>query len=325
MAIFCRASANSNSQQTAFPIMLPEFDPYQQWLGISLDQRPADHYALLGLDRFEADPQKILHAFENRMLHLRSKQSGPRGNFAPQLLNEITQAKICLLDANSRKEYDQSLLASESIAIESAEETPVRGNDPARKKITATKMITLILMGVIVGIVVTLQFRSHDPHQQDEEFVPVATVPPNHESLSKEITPTTHGIQRDASRQYVLTGENGVLTGRLNAVDQGIAQWKTKDDVAEWELNVQYPGFYRLTVVYEAKDIAEESRFVVDVDQREMHFNLRSLPAESPAGNVFEDQTIVMFKQQGTSVVRVHLEVPSGTVIVESIKLTPRN
>lgn len=33
------------------------FDPYHRWLGIPPKHQPADHYRLLGIDRFEDDPE----------------------------------------------------------------------------------------------------------------------------------------------------------------------------------------------------------------------------------------------------------------------------
>ena len=32
--------------------MSDHFNPYYKWLGIPIDQQPADHYRLLGLERF---------------------------------------------------------------------------------------------------------------------------------------------------------------------------------------------------------------------------------------------------------------------------------
>ena len=36
-----------------------EFDPYLEWLGIQITERPLDHYALLGLARFESSETLI--------------------------------------------------------------------------------------------------------------------------------------------------------------------------------------------------------------------------------------------------------------------------
>ena len=41
-----------------------KFDPYHKWLGIPLDQQPANHYRLLGLRNFEHDADVIESALE---------------------------------------------------------------------------------------------------------------------------------------------------------------------------------------------------------------------------------------------------------------------
>ena len=40
----------------------PTIDPYHKWLGISPKDQPPDHYRLLGIDRFESDPEVISSA-----------------------------------------------------------------------------------------------------------------------------------------------------------------------------------------------------------------------------------------------------------------------
>lgn len=88
---------------------MADFDPYSQWLGIDSAEHPIDHYRLLGLERFESDAQKISAAADDRMRHIRSFQTGPRGLFTQKLLNELAAAKLRLLNARSKEEYDRSL------------------------------------------------------------------------------------------------------------------------------------------------------------------------------------------------------------------------
>src|SRR5689334_11192543 len=85
------------------------FDPYEQWLGIEPHEQPADHYRLLGLARFETDRERILAAADERMAHVRSFQTGPRGALTQKLLNELATARICLLDPQAKAVYDASL------------------------------------------------------------------------------------------------------------------------------------------------------------------------------------------------------------------------
>ncbi len=85
------------------------FDPYFEWLGIARDERPADHYRLLGLTRFESDRDRIEAAADERLNLVRRHQTGPRGSFVQPLLNELSAARSCLLGADSKPLYDEQL------------------------------------------------------------------------------------------------------------------------------------------------------------------------------------------------------------------------
>jgi hypothetical protein len=85
------------------------FDAYHQWLGIPPQEQPANHYRLLGLSTFEPNDEVIRIAAEQRQTFLRTFQQGRGAERSQQLLNEITQAKICLLDPDKRAKYDRTL------------------------------------------------------------------------------------------------------------------------------------------------------------------------------------------------------------------------
>ena len=87
------------------------FDAYHQWLGIPPREQPANHYRLLGLSTFEPNDEVIRIAAEQRQTFLRTFQQGRGAERSQQLLNEITQAKICLLDPDRRAKYDRSLVS----------------------------------------------------------------------------------------------------------------------------------------------------------------------------------------------------------------------
>ena len=95
--------------------MSNEFNPYYEWLGIPPKHQPADHYRLLGIEQFEADPVVVEHAADQRLGFLRTLQTGVRGKIANQLLNEVSQAKTILLDAEKRKTYDATLQSQKPI------------------------------------------------------------------------------------------------------------------------------------------------------------------------------------------------------------------
>ncbi len=94
--------------------MADGFDPYYTWLGIRPEESAgggADHYRLLGVQRFEDNPDAIANAMDQRMHFLRTLQVGKRAAQSQALLNEISVAAGCLLDAHRKAEYDRQLRA----------------------------------------------------------------------------------------------------------------------------------------------------------------------------------------------------------------------
>ncbi len=100
------------------------FDPYYQWLGIRDVERPPNHYRLLGLDPFEEDLQVISVAADRQMAHLRTFQNGPHAGASQQLLNEVALARVCLLDAERKRAYDQQLLVKKTTDRLAAAQVP---------------------------------------------------------------------------------------------------------------------------------------------------------------------------------------------------------
>ena len=89
--------------------MPDHFDPHHVWLGIPPEEQPPHHYRLLGLRLFESNPDAISNALDQRLSHLRSVQAGKRGALSQQVLNEVSAAGVCLLDAARKKTYDEQL------------------------------------------------------------------------------------------------------------------------------------------------------------------------------------------------------------------------
>jgi WD40 repeat protein len=85
------------------------FDPYHVWLGIPPKEQPPDHYRLLGVQRFEANPDVIANAADQRMAHLRTFQTGKHSADSQRLLNEVAAARLCLLSAEKKAAYDGRL------------------------------------------------------------------------------------------------------------------------------------------------------------------------------------------------------------------------
>jgi len=98
--------------QKSVCLMSQPFDPYRVWLGIQPKDQPADHYRLLGIERFEDQPQTIDHAADRQMAHLRTFQSGRHADQSQRILNEVAAARVCLMDAAAKAAYDQQLQES---------------------------------------------------------------------------------------------------------------------------------------------------------------------------------------------------------------------
>ncbi len=93
------------------PVALENFDPYHKWLGISPKDQPPHHYRLLGVDLFESDADVISAAADKQMAFIRSFQTGKNASLSQKLLNEIAAARVCLLNAAKKSEYDGALRA----------------------------------------------------------------------------------------------------------------------------------------------------------------------------------------------------------------------
>jgi len=96
--------------------MSETFDPYHKWLGIPPEDQPPNHYRLLGINVFESDPDVIDTAADQRMSHVRSYQTGDRAELSQKILNEISAARVCLLDVGKKAAYDARLKAKQEKA-----------------------------------------------------------------------------------------------------------------------------------------------------------------------------------------------------------------
>ncbi len=128
--------------------MPAEFDPYRELLGIATPNRPPDHYALLGLELFESDRQKIDNAATERMGRLQDMANSDLVDHSQRLLNELSAARRCLLNAVQKVAYDEALRTRTQRAKLSAS-----GNQSQGK--VSWKQQPLII-SAIVGTVVLL-------------------------------------------------------------------------------------------------------------------------------------------------------------------------
>lgn len=102
--------------------MEESFDPYRKWLGIPRREQPPHHYRLLGINAFENDPDVIDAAADRQMAHIRTYQSGQHAEESQKILNELSAARVCLLDVAKRTAYNAELRAS--LTAKGPEEQP---------------------------------------------------------------------------------------------------------------------------------------------------------------------------------------------------------
>ncbi|MGH7139572.1 MAG: protein kinase domain-containing protein, partial [Pirellulales bacterium] len=67
------------------------------------------HYRLLGIALFESDPDVIDGAADRQMAHVQTHKLGPHSSLSQKLLNELAQAKLCLLNPQKKAAYDALL------------------------------------------------------------------------------------------------------------------------------------------------------------------------------------------------------------------------
>lgn len=87
----------------------PKFDAYHTWLGIPPEDQPPNHYRLLGIKPFEDDAAVIEHAADQRMAYLRTFQTSRHSEASQEMLNQVSAAKLCLLNPPAKARYDEQL------------------------------------------------------------------------------------------------------------------------------------------------------------------------------------------------------------------------
>lgn len=88
-------------------------DVYQKWLGIPSDQRPIDHFRLLGLKQGTNDEATILQGFRRQLKRLRPHEEGPQAAECSLVKQELFEARDILLNPTARKAYLATLSPTE--------------------------------------------------------------------------------------------------------------------------------------------------------------------------------------------------------------------
>lgn len=104
------------------------FDPYHKWLGIPPAEQPPNHYRLLGIAWFEDDADVIEAAADRQMAHVRTYQSGKHSEASQAILNELSAARLTLLDRQKKTAYDAMLRDHLAQQYAAAEPTPFGQN-----------------------------------------------------------------------------------------------------------------------------------------------------------------------------------------------------
>ena len=89
--------------------MSEQFDPYHKWLAIPPQEQPPHCYRLLGIAEFEDDADVIDAAANQRMSYLQDMAAGPHMAESQRLLNEISAARLQLLNPETKAQYDAEL------------------------------------------------------------------------------------------------------------------------------------------------------------------------------------------------------------------------
>lgn len=279
--------------------MSEPFDPYSQWLGIEPHERPADHYRLLGIRRFESDPVVIAAAADERMSRVRTFQTGPRSAYTQKLLNELAAARICLLNPGAKASYDQVL---EAVFLSSAtppQFAPVaappvehyddadEGTDdyPEASGSNPWIMGAMVILILLVGALAAVVFRQRGPHlpkvQADSAPTPKIHEPPIDEPEYESSEPVL--IYQEANGSVNLDASFAQLhgptlrlgiSGNVNVIER----WESMDDWVSWNFKVvQVPsqGIFHTHVTYAARPEADGGKFVIAVGDQEKVCDIR--------------------------------------------------
>ncbi len=88
---------------------MTNFDPYQRWLGIPLQDQPPDLYRLLGIELFEEDPEIIKAAAENSIASIQQNVFGVELQQSQRVLKELAAASEYLLKPENNKDFHKKL------------------------------------------------------------------------------------------------------------------------------------------------------------------------------------------------------------------------
>ncbi len=134
------------------------FNPYYKWLGIPPNEQPANFYRLLGIQTFEADPDVIQAAADQRMAHLRNYQTGQHADLSQRLLNEVAAARVGLLNPAKKAAYDKQLRAKVQAIQTAADEANQAAADEANQAAVEEGYAVAPSDGLLAGMLDELDY-----------------------------------------------------------------------------------------------------------------------------------------------------------------------
>lgn len=340
--------------------MSDPFDPYWEWLRIPPHEHPLDHYALLGLDRFEANFEIIRRVADERMEHVYRLQSETQADVTQRILDELSTAKACLLDSHVKSIYDSDLTEKLSglekgplASVAEVRLPPTTGGvmeKPSAENMTAaTPLINSLLLrtyatpligfvAMILVVVLVIQYgdrlapedsnsdsQNALQHGSENKAKDVSTHSPIDEESNTQIplviqTPDGR-VTLSASEAQLHGGSMRIDTVGTTAVVTG---WKFDEDFAYWEFQLKKPSFFDVNLTYAVDDAALGT---------ELHFELDGRPIKQwtvrRSGGIssfIEDQFVLALRNNGKHQLKVTTtsETPSRTVRIKTIDLTPK-
>ena len=198
--------------------MTDQFDPYYNWLAIPKHESAnggPDHYRLLGVPRYEENPDVISNAADQRSHYLRTLQTGKHSSESQRLLNEVAAAAGCLLNPERKAAYDRQLRAQDAVRTPTSvtvkpivvshapatalmpapqatrqipTEKPAAEPRPNARLVTAA-IVLPVLLALVVVVVLSLNSGGDSPSNQAAVVPPsIDPVPPSSPSSSAPVS-----------------------------------------------------------------------------------------------------------------------------------------
>lgn len=168
--------------------MSDAFDPYHKWLAIPANEQPANHYRLLAVALFEGDLDVIEAAANQRMAHVRTYQTGKHSALSQKLLNELSAARICLLNPTQHAAYDARLRQQLTVAA-AAEAAPAASRSHVKRGTARARQTIGIAAALAAVVLIIIWIASSSPKQQGTQLVQAVESPTAADPRHDEPTP----------------------------------------------------------------------------------------------------------------------------------------